>query len=52
MAGSIFLFYFSSERQKWPLGVAGSLSPWLFGWITATPSGPIFFLFAEQVTSD
>ena len=52
------------EREKWrqrrkrPLGVAGSLSPWLLAWIAATPSGSrpplvagslfLFFVFVRQ----
>jgi hypothetical protein len=45
LGGRIFFFFLGSpERQKWPLGVAGSLSPYLLGWIVAK-SISFFFSF-------
>jgi hypothetical protein len=34
-----------TKRQKWPLGLVGSLSPWPLGWIAVTSSGRISFFF-------
>ena len=39
------IFFGLPERQKWPPGVAESLSPWPVGWIAATLSGRIYLLF-------
>ena len=34
------------------IAVAGSLSPWLLGWIAATPSDRIFFFFPPKVARE
>jgi hypothetical protein len=48
-----WIFFWVRQRQKWPLGVAGSLSPWPLGWIAATPKGRIsFFFFPPEKSSE
>jgi hypothetical protein len=53
VAESIFFFFFfgcSPERQKWPLGAAGSPSPGYWGGSQPPPvAGSIFFIFYFQV---